>query len=163
MGKAICSSSKLTRRAAIGAALAGAATPALPAPDAAFALIATHQKAFARLNETIADIARLEDDIPEDRRQEWAPEDRDEGIGLNDDPHWTAALDAHNTAIDAETGAAWVIAHAQPATIMGAAALLRYAADYEAQGDAWPDAEGDESWHAAFHRSIAAALEIMGR
>ena len=106
MGKAACSSSKLTRRAAIGVALAGAATPALPASDAAFALIATDQKAFARLNETIADIARLEHDIPEDRRQEWAPEDRDEGIGLNDEPRWTAALDAHNAAIDAETAAA---------------------------------------------------------
>ena len=162
MGKAACSSSKLTRRAAIGVALAGAATPTLPASDAAFALIATHQKAFARLNETIADIARLEHDIPEDRRQEWAPEDRDEGIGLNDDPRWTAALDAHNAAIDAETAAAWVIAHTQPATIAGAAALLRYAADYEERGDTWPDAEGDEGWHAAFHGSLAAALERMG-
>lgn len=162
MRKAACSSSKLTRRAAIGAAFAGAATPALPASDAAFGLIATHRKASVRLNETIADIARLEHDIPEDRRQEWAPEDRDEGIGLNDDPRWTAVLDAHDAAIDAENSAAWVIAHAQPATIMGAAALLRYAADYEAQGDAWPDAEGDESWHAAFHRSLAAALERKG-
>jgi hypothetical protein len=162
MSKAICSCSKLTRRAAIGAALAGAATPALPASDAAFALIATHQKAFARLNETIADIARLERAIPEDRRQEWAPEDRDEGIGLSDDPRWTAALDAHNAAIDAESGAAWVIAHAQPATIMGTVALLRYAADYEQRGDTWPDAEGEEGWHAAFHRNLAAALKKIG-
>src|SRR5882762_6762797 len=92
-------SSKLTRRKAIAATLAGVAAPALagPArlvPDPVFAAIAPHKAAYARLDQVCLHVSRLEENIPEDRRQEWFDEDREQGIGTNDDPRWTAALTA---------------------------------------------------------------------
>lgn len=97
MSKAASPSSKLTRRKAIAATLAGIAAPALagPAPltpDPVSAAIAAHKAAYARLDQACLQVARLEENIPGDRRQEWFEEDRGQGIGTNDDPRWTAAL-----------------------------------------------------------------------
>ena len=81
MSKAASPSSKLTRRKAIAATLAGVAAPALagPArltPDPVFAAIAAHKAAYARLDQACLHVSRLEENIPEDRRQEWFDEDR---------------------------------------------------------------------------------------
>ena len=62
MSKAASPSSKLTRRKAIAATLAGVAAPALagPArltPDPVFAAIAAHKAAYARLDQAL--LARL--------------------------------------------------------------------------------------------------------
>jgi hypothetical protein len=107
---------------------------------------------------------RLEETIPEERRQEWFDEDREQGIGTNDDPRWTAALTVQRATFDAETQMAWTLAHAQPAGLAGAAALLRHAGEFEAGGCGWPsdpeDEDGDK-WTIIFHRSLAAALEAM--
>jgi hypothetical protein len=109
-------------------------------------------------------VSRLEENIPEERRQEWFDEDRARGIGTNDDPRWTAALTAQRATFDAETQMAWALAHAQPAGLAGAAALLRHAGEFEAGGCGWPcdpeDEDGDK-WTIIFHHSLAAALEAM--
>jgi hypothetical protein len=170
MSKAASSSSKITRRAAIAATLAGIAAPTLAAsapPDPVFAAIAAHKAAFARLDQACLHVSRLEGNIPKERRQEWFDEDRRQGIGADDDPRWTAALTAQRAAFDAETQTAWALAHAQPAGLVGAAALLRHAGEFEAGGDDWPcdpedpeDEDGDE-WTIIFHRNLAAALEAM--
>jgi hypothetical protein len=169
MSKAASPSSKLTRRKAIAAALAGVAAPALagPArltPDPVFAAIAAHKAAYARLDQACLHVSRLEENIPEDRRQEWFDEDRAQGIGSNDDPRWTAALTAQRATFDAETQMAWALAHARPAGLAGAAALLRHAGEFEAGGCGWPcdseDEDGDK-WIIIFHHSLAAALEAM--
>jgi hypothetical protein len=172
MSKAASPSSKLTRRKAIAATLAGVAAPALagPAlltPDPVFAAIAAHKAAYARLDQACLHISRLEETILEDQRQEWFDGDREQGIGANDDPRWTAALTAQRTAFDAETQMAWALAHAQPAELAGAAALLRHAGEFEAGGCGWPcDPEGPEDedgdkWTIIFHHSLAAALQAM--
>jgi hypothetical protein len=171
MSKAACPSSKLTRRAAIAATLAGAAAlaaapPALAAPDPAFALIAAHKAATAAHEEACALMSELEGQIPEDKRKEWFRADRAKGIGADDDPRWRAATTAYWATFDAEEKAAWALAHARPATPMGAAALLRHAYEHEAGRCEWPDRPDNEDaevgWHGAFHRSLAVALETMG-
>jgi hypothetical protein len=61
----------------------------------------------------------------------------------------------------------WALAHAQPAGLAGAAALLRHAGEFEAGGCGWPcdpedpeDEDGDK-WTVIFHHGLAAALEAM--
>src|SRR5205085_10394274 len=100
MSKAASASSKLTRRTAIAATLAGAAAPAFPAPLASepvFAAIAAHKAAYVRLDRTCHLVSDLEGAIPKERRQEGGDEDRAAGIGADDDPRWTGALDAQRT------------------------------------------------------------------
>jgi hypothetical protein len=170
MSKAASPSSKITRRAAIAATLGGVAAPALAAPalpDPVLAAIAAHKTAYARLDQACRHVSRLEGDIPKQRRQEWFDEDRQQGIGADDDPRWTAALTAQRAAFDAETQTAWALARARPASLAGAAALLRHACEFEAGGDDWPcdpedpeDEDGDE-WSVVFHLSLAATLEAM--
>ncbi len=172
MSKAASPSSKLTRRKAIAAALAGVAAPALAgparlAPDPVFAAIAAHKVAYARLDQACSHVSRLEGNIPEERRQEWFDGDREQGIGTNDDPRWTAALTAQRATFDAEMQTAWALARAQPAGLAGTAALLRHAGEFEAGGCGWPcgpedpeDEDGDK-WTIIFHHSLAAALEAM--
>ncbi len=128
MSKAGCPSSKLTRRAAIAATLASAATPAgalpaLGAPDPAFALIAAHKAANAEHERVCRNMSDLEGQIPQEKRQEWYAGDRAKGIGRNDDPRWTAANAAYRAAFDAEEAAAWALARARPASVAGAAAF----------------------------------------
>src|SRR3978361_354996 len=103
MSEAAPPSSKLTRRKAIAATLAGVAAPALAGsarltPDPVFAAIAAHKAAYARCDQASLHVSRLEENIPGERRQEWFDEDRVQGIGTNDDPRWTAAPRAHRTA-----------------------------------------------------------------
>src|SRR5258708_11758789 len=148
MSKAASPSSKLTRRKAIAATLAGIAAPALagPArltPDPVFAAIAAHKAACARLDQACLHVSRLEETIPEERRQEWFDGDRVQGIGTNDDPRWTAALTAQRATFDAETQMAWALAHARPVGLAGAAALLRHAGEFEAGGCGGPRGPGE--------------------
>ena len=76
MSKAASPSSKLTRRKAIAATLAGVAAPAFAgparlAPDPVLAAIAAHKAACARLDQACLHmISRLEEDIPEEQHQE---------------------------------------------------------------------------------------------
>ena len=54
-----------------------------------------------------------------------------------------------------------------PAGLAGAAALLRYAGEFEAGGCGWPcdpedpEDENGDKWTIIFHHSLAAALEAM--
>jgi hypothetical protein len=169
MSKAACSSSKLTRRTAI-AAIAAFSAPAHAArsrlaSDPVFAAIAAHKAAYARLDQACRHVSRLEGAIPKGRREEWFDEDREQGIGADDDPRWTAALAAQRAAFDAEAQTAWALARVRPIGIVGAAALLRYAAEYEDEGCEWPsepeNEDGEDEWMIAFHQSLATALEAM--
>jgi hypothetical protein len=169
MSKAACPSSKLTRRAAIAATLA-AASPALPAPrwpDPAYAAIGGHNAAYAAFESACHHVARMESVIPKDKRREWFDEDRAKGIGTDDDPRWTAALNANRAASATEKQVAWTLTRVRPASLAGMAALLRHAADVTARGDEWPcdpddasDEDGEE-WIVTFHSNLAAALEAM--
>src|SRR5882762_6424614 len=105
MSKAACRSSKLTRRAAITASLATTlgAGSARAFPDPAFAVIAAHRAACARLDQARTHMSRMESAIPKERREEWWDEDPAKGVGANDDPRWTAALNAYRAAADVET------------------------------------------------------------
>jgi hypothetical protein len=107
----------------------------------------------------------MEGAIPQERRKEWYREDRVNGVGVNDDPRWTAAHTAYWAADDAETQIAWTLARTRPATLVGAAALLRYAAEYEDIGCDWPSLpeteDGEEEWMITLHLNLAAALEAV--
>src|SRR2546421_9170967 len=133
MSKADSACNKLTRRTAIAALAAftgpANAVPSLLASDPVFAAIAAYRATYVRLDRACRLVSNLEGDIPAERRKEWWDEDRAAGIGADDDPRWTAALDALRAAFDAEKQTAWALARARPLTIAGAAALLGYAAE----------------------------------
>jgi hypothetical protein len=161
----------ITRRSLVAATAAGVSaaaaaplsTQALAVPDPVFALIAAHKAAYIRFEQVCRFLSDLEGQIPEDKREEWFREDRTKGLGVNDDPRWTAGKATHWATCDAEEKAAWALAHARPATLAGAAALLRYVHGYEAED--WPcdpqEEDDEDDWHGTFYLSLAAALEAM--
>jgi hypothetical protein len=55
----------------------------------------------------------------------------------------------------------WALANMVPTSIAGVAALLRYANEFEDQGEEWPDTDtiGGEGWHYQLRQTIAAALD----
>ena len=170
MSKAGPSYSNITRRAAIAAtlsaavpAMAGVALPARAAPAAlalnpVIASIAAHRAAVAALNAAARRLSDVDDGLVDDGGQ-------DRGSGPDDDPLLIAAMAAFDTACDAETQTAWALARLQPACLAGAAALLRYAGDVEADGSDWPEPPDDDrgaDWVSTFHHTLAAALDVMG-
>jgi hypothetical protein len=50
-------------------------------------------------------------------------------------------MEASNESSDAEMDAAWELVTEPPATIAGAAALIRYALDYKISDLTWPEVE----------------------
>jgi hypothetical protein len=58
------------------------------------AAIAAHKAAYTRLDQACRHLSRMERAIPKERRKEWFDEDREKGIGADDDPRWTATLAA---------------------------------------------------------------------
>jgi hypothetical protein len=168
MAQAACN--LITRRflVAAAAAVSSAAVSALPAqaqadPDPIFAAIAAHQAAYRALDQVCRRLSDLEQQIPEAARQEYRVDHIGTDVGANDDPRWKAAMVAYWAADTVETQAAWALARAKPATLKGAAALLRYAHEFEAGGCEWPCEPDDEDgdWNCAFHRSVAAALAAL--
>jgi hypothetical protein len=159
----------ITRRHFVAASaafpLAAVAPAPIPASDPIHAAIAAHQAAYAALDRACCRLSDLEPQIPAARRKEYRVDHRGTDVGANDDPRWTAAMAAYWTADAAETDAAWALAHAKPATLAGAAALLRYAHEFEAGGCEWPDESqeegGRQDWNCAFHRTIAVALAAL--
>ncbi len=159
----------ITRRSLVAATAASAAVPLAAraftaASEPVLALIVAHEAACLRHEQVCHLLSDLEGEIPEEKRKEWFRGDRAKGLGANDDPRWKAGNDAYWAASDADDEAAWALAHARPATLAGAVALLRYAHDYEAHRREWPNDPEDTSgkiWHATFHASLAAALEGM--
>jgi hypothetical protein len=156
----------ITRRHFVAASAAFPVAIVAPAaPDPVWAAIAAHQAAYATLDRVCHRLSDLEPQIPEDRRKEYRVDHRGTDVGANDDLRWTAAMAAYWAADAAETEAAWALAHAQPATLAGAAALLRYAHEFEAGGCEWPnepqEEDGREDWNCAFHRTIAVALAAL--
>jgi hypothetical protein len=148
-------------------AAAGIARPVLAGAalaDPVYAAIAAHECEFAALEEACRELSRLEQAIPAARRQAYFPDEEGPEVGANDDPRWTAGLAAYLAAAEAETRAAWALAHVSPATVAGAAALLRHAHAFERRGCEWPGepetGDGDD-WTGAFHGSIAAALAAL--
>lgn len=162
----------ITRRSLVAATAAGVSavaaplsTQALAVPDPVLALIAAHKAAYISFDQVCRFLSDLEGQIPKEKREEWFREDRAKGLGANDHPRWTAGKAAYWAAPDAEEKAAWALAYARPSSLAGAAALLRYAHGYEAEGSDWPcdpqEADGEDDWHGTFYLSLAAALEAM--
>jgi hypothetical protein len=138
-----------------------------PGSDPAFAAIAAHRAAYARLDGQCRALSALEEQIPEARRQACFDDEIGTDVGADDDPRWTAALAAWHAADDAETDAAWALAHLSPSTLAGATALVRHAHDHADGGNEWPslpeaDENGDEDWYVTFHLTLAAALARLG-
>jgi hypothetical protein len=166
MSKAGPICSKITRRAAIAAGLSAALPPlacTLPAhasaptliPDPILATIAAHRAAVAALDAAAQHLSDVDEGLIDDGGM-------DRGSGADDDPLLLAASAAFHAACDAESRAAWALARARPASPAAAAALLRYAGDLEADGGDWPEAPDEDDggdWVAAFHHSLAAALD----
>jgi hypothetical protein len=139
--------------------------PAHALPDPAFTAIAAHKAAYEAFDAACSHMSTMEGAIPKDRREEWFEEDRAKGLGANDDPRWSAALNAFRAALSNETRLAWTLARTSPAGVAGAAAALRYAADYADMGCEWPGMpkteDGEEDWTIVFHQTLAAALEAI--
>ena len=168
MSKAGPSCSNITRRAAIAAtltaavpAMASVALPACAAPalDPVLTAIAAHRAAVAALNAAAHHLSDVDEGLIDDGGQ-------DRGSGPDDDPLLIAAIAAFDAACDAETQTAWALARLQPACLAGAAALLRYAGEVEADSSDWPEPPDDDrgaDWTSTFHHTLAAALDVMGR
>ena len=161
--------SDVTRRsivAAVASAALGQPGPVAPIPpasggagDPAFAAIAAHHTALAAFNAAARHLCNVEEGRVEDNGV-------DRGNTAADDPILTAAAAAFDAASDAEQSTAWALANHRPAHSAAIAALLRYVADVEAQGHAWPEPQtGDDvrdaSWAVTFHRNLAAALDAI--
>jgi hypothetical protein len=120
----------ITRRAVVAAAAAGVPAAAgaarldgglrsahppyalAAAPDQkTLAAIAAHRAASAALDAACLALSALERRIPEARRQAQFDDEIGTGAGANDDPRWTTGLAAYHAASDAESAAAWALAH----------------------------------------------------
>jgi hypothetical protein len=164
----------ITRRAVVAAAAGVPVAAAASLPASAFAAapdqktlaaIAAHRAAYEALDAACLALSALERRIPEALRQGQFDDEIGTGAGANDDPRWTAGNKAYQAAAEAETAAAWALAHLKPTTLAGAVALLRYAAESAARGE-WPDLpeteEDDADWYDTFHASLAGALAALG-
>jgi hypothetical protein len=136
--------------------------------DPIFAAIEAHKAAFAASDAAWHHLSDLEEELPKDLRRSWI-DVWETKIVETDDPRWIEAEKASNQLADAETEAAIELINVEPVTLAGAAALMRYVADMEANGCLWPDGlQNDDKpskcgkkWEVYLHRNIAAVLEAQ--
>jgi hypothetical protein len=155
---------KLLATIASAAAMAPiAALPALAAagePDPIFAAIAAHREAHADLVAACDQEDRLDEILPEDKRQSviaaWG-----ETIVASDASEWLAFLRSREATSEAEWEAAGVLVDIAPTTLAGVRALLTYACEHIDNRHIWPEYMVDgrnRDWSYLLHKSLADAL-----
>jgi hypothetical protein len=96
--------------------------------------------------------ARLHDELSRDMRELWAKQDE---YGM------TAADERVEQLCQSCQELAWAIATTVPTSMAGIAAVLRYANEWEDDGEEWPDTDtiGSEGWHYQLRQTLAEALD----
>ena len=89
------------------------------------------------------------------------------GVFETDDPRWLKHMRTLHDLHQAESDAECALASIVPTTTAGICALLKYGADVEERGCAWPELYEDEnakwgrSWYYFVNRNIVECLEGM--
>jgi hypothetical protein len=113
-----------------------------------------------------------------DHRMEWSPDfastpkirarlhaelarDMSERSAKQAEHGMTDADDLVEQLCDSCQDLGWVLANTAPISVAGVAALLRYANEFEDDGQEWPDTDaiGSEGWHYQLRQTAAKALE----
>jgi hypothetical protein len=119
--------------AAALATTTGAIASATATTDRVFFVIDNHRQAFARWLASLAEIARLENELPKEARR-WSVAYADDPLeppaDCTDDPRWIAAEQATHATYDVESNARHDLAAVVPDTLAGAVALIRYVLAY---------------------------------
>jgi hypothetical protein len=125
------------------------ATPALAAPagspDSAFTLIAEKRAADLAHCEALGVQGEFE------RRRDYSSDAAIEALeGSEAACHYANEVD-------------WKLATTLPTTIVGVAAVLRFANEIEDAGNEWPDTDaiGPDGWHYQLRATMAAAIEAL--
>jgi hypothetical protein len=139
-------------------------------PDPILQAIEDHRKAYADCDISISGCEELERELPKRLRQSNI-DCYETKIIETDDPRWIALQREIMRLMNAETATAMELVNVQPTTLAGAAALLRYVADLEANGQEWPtglfeDNDKDQhgigrDWSMFLHRNIASLLTTL--
>ncbi len=125
-------------------------------PDPIFAAIEAHRKAVVEYNDCITEHSRLEQELPEDRRQSSVTA-HGEDIVETDDPRWIAAEFAVSEKHDAADDAAYRLLEVSPTTLGGASALLKYFTEADVDGFLFPEKADPEETN-PFGRRFAHGL-----
>jgi hypothetical protein len=92
----------------------------------------------------------------------------DEKVFETDDPRWLEHRRLLHVLHKAESDAECALASIVPTTTAGVCALLKYGAEVEERGCAWPDLYEDEnakwgrSWYYFVNRNVVECLEGLG-
>lgn len=118
--------------------------------DPVFAAIDAHRSAWDSLVTILREQNILEERLPHTSRKWWASvHTPTPPVDCQDDPEWIAVQQRVGAANDAVSETEFALANAKPTTPTGAAALLKYAADFERHtgtlGDYQDDNAPDES------------------
>jgi hypothetical protein len=139
------STDHLSRRALVAGAASvpvlalPAVAAAIPAADDTFARIVRHRVITIQLEAICDRKGKLSQVIPADRCKRSGIWDRGTDVGKDDDPRWTAIEAEYWHVSDEQTSIAWSFVDRPPSSVEGAAALIAYADEHEAQGFEWPN------------------------
>jgi hypothetical protein len=138
--------------AALATALSASATAAAAgqAPDPILEAIEKHKAAHAEWVSAVDRHARLEEDLPKERRRSDTSRD---DIVETDDPRWIEAERQLDLTGDAEIEAAYALIEVIPTTRLGMLALLEHAVRHETDGHVWPD-----EWHNGLLQNLSGVL-----
>ena len=152
----------------VSTAIAGTAVPAAAAePDPIFAAIEEHGRAYAQLSIEIVKTDDFEAAIPDNKRRTRCTDEKVLKVFETDDPRWLKHMRTLHDLHQAESDAECALASIGPTTTAGICALLKYGADVEERGCAWPELYEDEnakwgrSWYYFVNRNIVECLEGM--
>lgn len=111
-------------------AATSAAVLAFASSDPAFAAIEAHRRAWAKVEKVIGERCALEEELPPERCRSaiwrWGKEIHD-----GDDPRWIAVEEATCRAYEKVNAAEDAILEAEPTTVAGVAAILRYVREHD--------------------------------
>jgi hypothetical protein len=117
---------------------------AADAPDTILRLIADHRAATAATEAAMNHYEEMEESIPDARRQGDLYGAKVTEVAT-DDPRWTAACHAYNSAFRNEDAIALAMLDEPIASLEGLAALMAYAGEYALQGLLWPEGIIDDT------------------
>jgi hypothetical protein len=140
--------------------LAASAALATTNADPIFAAIEAHRALDEKHGEACDRQALLEQWIPTDKQRTNGTHD----IVPTDDPRWIAHMREIEEIMDAKFERGWALIKIEPTTLAGVVAMLRYASEFEALGNEWPDPpkgnmKFSRPWSMFLYRQLAAAIE----
>lgn len=131
-------------------------------PDPIFKLIEAHKSAQAEYEAACEQYSDMELSIAKPQRK-GVFNANGVTVDTGDDPRWTEACIRFHHAYEVADTIAFQLANAEPTTIAGVAAVLKYASEFTEKGHLWPDEYSsftDDSvcWEHQLNRTLASAV-----